>query len=228
MRNQMCCHLHDMVVCDILFVRLVRHLTMCQTTRYWRQKWISFSVNFITTPKCIHWSVCAVASQLLQTWARSSIPVSTHTTVQRETCRLFLLYLGPAQRLATAHKHNVPNQLRCESFPGRPKKTQAAFAKWSETNSSVAEITEEADLITSSTSNTTSSAQQDSSQWLTRIAFADTISLAQLWSGRAIRPESNKDEIRCSMLGSPLMRGEGKLSENTKHIQHLASSDLLG
>lgn len=35
------------------------------------------------------------------------------------------------------------------------------------------------------------------------------------------RPESNKDEIWCGVLGSPLMRGEGKLSGNTK--QHPAS-----
>lgn len=77
-------------------------------------------------------------------------------------------------------------------------------------------------LITSSTSNNTSSMEQDNSQLLIRIAFADAIALTQLRSC-GVRPESNKDEIWCSMLGSLFMRGEGKLSENTKHIQHLAS-----
>ena len=37
-----------------------------------------------------------------------------------------------------------------------------------------------------------------------------------VWSCCRARPESNNDEIWCSMLGSPLMRGEGKLSKNTK------------
>lgn len=67
---------------------------------------------------------------------------------------------------------------------------------------------------------TTSSMEQDSSQLLTQIAFADAISATQLWSCTA-RPESNKDEIWCSALGSPLMRGEGKLSE--KHKTHPTS-----
>lgn len=66
----------------------------------------------------------------------------------------------------------------------------------------------------------TSSMEQDSSQLLTQIAFADAISATQLWSCTA-RPESNKDEIWCSALGSPLMRGEGKLSE--KHKTHPTS-----
>lgn len=56
------------------------------------------------------------------------------------------------------------------------------------------------------------------------IVNTDTISLAQFWSCGA-RLESNKDEIWCSMLGSCLMRGEGKLSKNTKHI-HIFSSPL--
>lgn len=90
----------------------------------------------------------------------------------------------------------------------------------------MAELTWIADLITSNTSNTTSSKQQDSSQLLTQIALADTISLAQLWSCKA-RPELNKDEIWHSVLGSPLMRGEVKLSKNTKRILCLASSVLL-
>lgn len=72
--------------------------------------------------------------------------------------------------------------------------------------------------ITLSASNAAGGTQRDSSQLLTRIAFADTIALTQL-RGSGAGPESNGDEIRCGALGSLLMRGEGKLSKNTKRVQ---------
>lgn len=105
--------------------------------------------------------------------------------------------MKPCQTNQPRHREHLKDETRLQDF-------------------TLAELTEKTDLITSSTSNTTSSMWQDSSQLLTWIAFADTIYLQQLWSCRA-RPVSNKDEIWCSMLGSPLMRGEGELSGNTKH-----------
>lgn len=92
----------------------------------------------------------------------------------------------------------------CVHSKGKEKKTKKRRHIWSHLVHQIA----------------TSSMEQDSSQLLTQIAFADAISATQLWSCTA-RPESNKDEIWCSALGSPLMRGEGKLSE--KHKTHPTS-----
>lgn len=109
-------------------------------------------------------------------------------------------------------------------MPSGPNKTQAPFAGWSKSDFTMAEHTGKADLITSSTSNTTGSMEEDSSQLLTRIAFADAISSTQLQRCRA-RPKSNKDEIWCSMLGSPLYK---RWREAVKeHKTHPVSSLVL-